>query len=463
MIKRLGFLLILVAPLSCKNDDSPEEAGTFIGDIQLQTQAQIEDFGNNGYSTVEGSIRIGGSLNDPRDIVSLTPLNSIDSIKGDLNIVGTTTLTNLGGLQNLEYVGGSVSIIYNADLTSINGIENLTAVGGGFNIGTNNLLQNLNLNLSLTTVGGDFSIGGLSIPNLNAFGSLRSVGSLLLSELPNITDLDGLSNLQTVSFSIRLIENFQLENITGLSNLNAISDITIQDNPSLTSLSGLEGITGSTGLYLRGNSALTDLTGLNNITNFRGNLIIAENANLESLNGLQTNISFVQERSTLSFWSLPKLQSFEAYTFSGKLSDLVFADLPLVEKLPTITQQDSVVTLVIAENDKLNNIDELNEIVFGADIQILKNPVLENVNGLSGIKSTYRLLVSENPIITNVDGFAALEEVIQSITIEINQSLSDFCGLTNAASAGGLSGEYKVSENGFNPSLQDILDGNCSN
>lgn len=460
--KHILTIALFIFLVGCKNDDTPGYSLSFVGDISLQTQSEIEDFGKNNYNTIQGSISIGGSQHEPLDIVSLAPLLGIDSISGNLSIIGTTTLPNLSGLQELKHVGGRVSIAYNQDLASVLGIENLVSVGGGFSIADNASLQSINLQMALETVEEDFSLARLAIPNIAAFSRLTSVGSLSLIRL-NITNLDGLNALVSSGFSLQLIENYRLENIRGLSNLNSVIDVSIWDNERLTSLSGLEGITSSISLSILRNTGLTDLTGLDNMTTFRGNLIVAGNRNLESLNGLQTNINFTQERSALSFWSLPKLQSMEAYTFSGQLSDVVFADLPLIEKLPILTEQDSIYSLVIAVNDKLTNIDELSEIAFSGTIQIYENPVLQNIDGLTSLKSTYSVVIRQNPALISVDGLSSLDEVIRSMTIENNQALNDFCGLTNAANNGGLNGKYTISQNAYNPSLQDIIDGNCDN
>ena len=41
-------------------------------------------------------------------------------------------------------------------------------------------------------------------------------------------------------------------------------------------------------------------------------------------------------------------------------------------------------------------------------------------------------------------------------------SLKNLCGLQNLLSNDGLKGNYNVSDNLFNPSKQEIIDGNCS-
>ncbi len=458
------FLLLFVIALSgCKNDDNPINNNTFSGDIVLQTQSQIEDLGASEVTKITGSVRIGGSAQALRDIVSLSPLNKIDSITGDLSIIGTSTLVNLGGLQRLKYVGGRVIINYNEDLNSLLGLENLQSTGKSFSIGENDALESIGVNMALSDVGEVFSVDNNGISDLNAFSNLTRVGDLNLSRLANLTDLDGLSALESIGFRLWISENPSLDNIRGLSNLSTVGDITLWNNNRLSSLEGLEGITGSTGLYLRGLPSLRDLTGLNNITSLRFNLIIADNENLESLNGLQTDIEFVQEKSILSMVNLPKLQTMDNYTFSGRLSELIFADLPLIESLPTFAEQDSVDYLAIAQNERLRNIDELVDLTFAVRLLLLQNSLIEHINGLSGLKSTFRMEILDNPRLNNLDGFSNLNEVIQDTRIENNQSLINLCGLTTAANADGLKGDYSVSANGFNPSIQDIKDGNCEN
>ena len=67
-----------------------------------------------------------------------------------------------------------------------------------------------------------------------------------------------------------------------------------------------------------------------------------------------------------------------------------------------------------------------------------------------------------NSSLVDLDGLSQLENVISDIQIVDNVNLSDFCGLNNLLINGSFSGNYFTNENAYNPTYQDMLDGNCS-
>ena len=62
--------------------------------------------------------------------------------------------------------------------------------------------------------------------------------------------------------------------------------------------------------------------------------------------------------------------------------------------------------------------------------------------------------------LANLDGLINVAGA-NSIRITSNATLKDFCGLTKLINGGGLTGNFSVSSNGYNPTMQDIMDGNC--
>src|SRR5690606_34942976 len=83
---------------------------------------------------------------------------------------------------------------------------------------------------------------------------------------PNLTNLDGLSNLTSVGGYLFIDSNSNLTNLDGLSNLTSVgADLVIQSNSSLTDISGLQNIDPTSilstyygvGLYIVGNTSLS--------------------------------------------------------------------------------------------------------------------------------------------------------------------------------------------------------------
>ena len=84
----------------------------------------------------------------------------------------------------------------------------------------------------------------------------------------DITNLNGLSNIDTIDGSLKIIGNDFLQHLTGLENLLSIGgnlEITDNDNNDIP-LNGLE-----------------NLYSLNNLQSVHGNIIIKDNDNLEHL------------------------------------------------------------------------------------------------------------------------------------------------------------------------------------
>lgn len=234
----------------------------FTGTVHLYTQEQVNNFGANHYTSVDGEIDISGNT-----INSLASLSDLIMANGILNI-NNTQLTSLNGLNNLRYVGGMFDIYNNPLLLNFNGLNNLEKVNNSFSIRNNASLINCNglNNLKYISNGGDFSI-----ENNN-----------------NLENLSGLDNLKGVSFSLHISYNSKLTSISALSNLEIINiEIYINDNPLLQSLNGLEKIKKVERLYIINNQALTNLNGLNNIESVGWVIKIDSNNNLTSLNGLE--------------------------------------------------------------------------------------------------------------------------------------------------------------------------------
>lgn len=99
----------------------------------------------------------------------------------------------------------------------------------------------------------------------------------------NITNLDGLSNIQVIDGDLDIHTNELLENLSGLDSLVSIhGDFVVTSNVLFEDFSGLENLTSIAGdLRISGNGSLTSLTGLENISpeSIEG-LTIAVNENL---------------------------------------------------------------------------------------------------------------------------------------------------------------------------------------
>ena len=65
-------------------------------------------------------------------------------------------------------------------------------------------------------------------------------------------------------------------------------------------------------------------------------------------------------------------------------------------------------------------------------------------------------------MITNLDNLSSLLSIGDNLEVIGNEGLTDLCGLQTLLINEGLGGFYNVSYNSYNPTQQDIIDGNCS-
>ena len=213
-----------------------------------------------------------------------------------------------------------------------------------------------------------------------------------------MTDQDNAAGTLTVMTS-------KLVDFTGLENLTKVSRLRIEGSENLLTLEGLNG--------------LVEITGDNSGHNM---LWIRYNPTLQNLNGL--------------------------------------------ESLRTIGKEDYHTNVSISGNPSLQNIDGLQKLttIGGPDSQngwnspslkIVGNESLTHINGLSSlnfVKGYIKFLFSHDMIGP------------EGPQVYGNINLTDFCGLQNLLVNGSYEGLISVSTyyDGFGPSAQDIIDGNCS-
>ena len=379
-MKQFCYILILLI-FSCSNDtvnQSQEQAcngPTFVGNVILTTQSDLDDFAAQGYCEIDGNISIGTDVNtNGDDIVSLANLSSINSISGTLSI-SAFSLTSLQGLENLESAG-KISLSYMLDLNSVDPFaQNLTTLN-------------------------ELSIVSCPIESLEPFQNLQSLDRLFLAfaETPSSP----------------------LNSLFGLHNIVGELDYLGLGHSNLINLDGLQGITSINELFIYGNSNLSSLLGLENVSEI-GMINLSTNVSLESILGFH-----------------PSIQS----------QSITIHDSPLVSDLSPLSNINSLsgsLNLSYLGIESLNDFSDL--VSIEGSLNIHGNLDLLTLNGLNNL--------------TNVG-----EEIIigtDSIFLQLNEQLTDFCALQNLFTNGTYNPEeVYIENNAYNPTIQDIIDGNCS-
>lgn len=352
------------------------DANAYNGDVQLNTQTEVTEFGQNNYCEINGELLIGfppAGSNDP--IVDLSALNGIQNV-GPLTIIGNTELETLTGLESLQEIGEDLSITLNDKLFDIDALSSVTSL----------------------------------------------LNKLVIERNAKINNLDGLSGITSmIEFEgvvpvVHIYDNMELENINGLFNLNFPNrgNVAILSNPMLTNLDGLSNISPTIdALLIWDNESLNSLAGISNLQSTEAELSIIGNESLQNLNGLHnlTNVS-----SNLEI-------------LGNNLSDLSGLD-----------------NLISVEGELYISFDQF----------------MTSLSGLENVNSVGRLWIRELNFLTNLDALDNLNSIESDLQISGNESLTDFCGLQNLVDQNGIGGQYIVNTNGYNPTLQDLIDGNCS-
>lgn len=252
-----------------------------------------------------------------------------------------------------------------------------TCPGAPLTLSTQSQVNNFPTNYpGCTEVGVSITISGSNITNLNGLSQLQSITkSLFILNCPALTSLSGLSNLTNISVELTIDNCDALTTLNGLQNLPFIGgSLTISGNALLNNISALSGIDYINGvLQITQNPALTNLTGLENVT-FTGRYL-----QINGNNGL---------------------------TSIGSLSSL--------------TQ--------VGNNVNTN----------GRYLVITSNPSLTTINGLNSLQSVGTYFdVSNNGNLTTLNAFSNLETVGGDMSITGNAKLTSILDFDNLSSVGG--------------------------
>lgn len=237
------------------NDD------VFVGDIVLQTQEEVDDFGNNTYSVIHGSLAITGD-----DITDLSVLNTITYISGTLRAFNANGISNFAGLQNLDSIGYSLLIENSNNLISLAGLDNLTFIGSRLEIkNCSNLLEIENLKHLAADLAIIYISNNPSLTTINGIRNITEIRNIHIHDNQSLENLNGLENIISTD-QLLIYRNENLTSISSLYNCNEITAVaSIDENPKLEKLEGLEGLNNINFLFIKDNISLVDLCSLENL------------------------------------------------------------------------------------------------------------------------------------------------------------------------------------------------------
>lgn len=307
-----------------------------------------------------------------------------------------------------------VNVLYinnNPNLQTLSGLENLNLIKFGLFVRDNNSLLNIDALSNVTTIGdyNDYWEDGriifviennASLTHVN-LPNLLSAKSARISDCPSLTSIE--MPLTTFFFTLRINDNPQINNLN-FQNLERLGYV------------GTGGI--NFGAFVISDTQLTNLNTFNNLTSSTAGVGISNNPLLQSLNGL-SNCRIGGEYASLGVINNDLITDLSGITFSN---------------------------------------------LTHAYVSILNNDSLLNIDALSSLTGIYNVNILNNSSLTNLDGLGNLNNcILGNLNVEDNSSLTDLCGpavfITNMNPS---NCNFSISNNQYNPTLQDLINGNCS-
>lgn len=290
-----------------------------------------------------------------------------------------------------------------------------------------------------TEIDGNLTIEGQDINNLNGLFSLVKTTTIVVKNNSQLNSLNGLQNVQTLR--VRVENNPLLENLQGIGQIidsgttSILSALVIKNNANLKSLSGIGQLPPNI------------------------DLLIEDNSELISLNGLQTTTS-----SSLGWWRIysnPKLESLLGLENLEEIFHLSILGNTLLTDLKFTSLTNVIKQLDIGTNNSLVDLSSISQLQSAPFLHIVNNNSLQNLNGLQNLTTVTNLSISQNEILQDISQISNLEEVVTKIEIHSNPSLVNFCVIYDLYVSGVLlnAGDWDIQFNGYNP---DIINGNCS-
>lgn len=212
----------------------------------------------------------------------------------------------------------------------------------GFKLGAKGVSSLPGTPYPAATVDGDIDLYSNAITNVNGLSSLQSIaGRLNLNGNTQLNDISGLASLRSVGGALFLSNNIPVADVNALASLQSVGGVLdLSQNPNLANVDGLSGLQSVGGhLSIFSESSLTNINGLSSLQTVGGSLNMPDNVNLANVSGLSS------------------LQA-----VGGELN--------------------------LRNNPKLTNVGGLSSLrSVGSNLYLYQNPGLTDLSGLSGLQT----------------------------------------------------------------------------
>jgi len=440
--------------------ESDAVSKVYEGDVILSNQQEVDEFGSEGYTEINGFLKFGPEIENVRK------LQGLQIIQGDLDLRFLKNLTTLEGLDDLVFVGEDLTIAYCDVLDDLTALGNIQEVVNYFSIHSNVSLTELPSFTEFKKTTGLEITSNNSLISINGFNSLEELDNLVISSNSELKSIISLNNIESL-ISLAIIDNFSLEQLDSFNNLSIVSgafpsaarDLLILRNQNLKLIEGFEVLDEVVNdLIIKENSSLTEIKTFRSLSRVGNEINIFDNERLLTVNTF-SNLQSCSSLFLSSNASLTEINNFdELLSISERLVILENINLERIDSFNNLT---TVGTFWVTNNDVLNSFEgfsTLNEIQN--DLILGSSPNLSDFS-LSLEKIGGKILLGGTNI-TDLSIFSNLIELGGDIGINSNPLLTNFCDIVSVINSG-WSGNCNITDNGFNPTCQEIADGICSN
>ncbi|OAB81535.1 hypothetical protein [Cochleicola gelatinilyticus] len=433
MIKFSTLIVLFCFLAGCSDDNSVVEEDVFDLSIEITSPFDIKgDIASSG----------GNIINEDDHTIlrkgvcySLTAAPTVNDLLIEHEGVATSFEVNLENLEfNTVYYARAFAettndIFYSDEVSFTTTNEcTLNVFEGDVTLTTQTEVDNFAIN-NYCSVTGDLRISegdatADPIVDISGLYNLRSLGSIIVSNTTLIESLEGLHNIDSISNSLAVVGNEQVINIDEFIKIDTpVRSITVFDNANLNSIEGISNI--------------------KELVKYEDNLPYLKISDCPLLNSLDPleGITANDGISGISIHGLPFITNIDALSnISGSIDVLDIFNMTSLQNINGIYSITSVNgRLYLSNNESLNNI-------LG----------FQSITTLSGFISIFN-----NDLLYNLDAFENVTQISGELEIVGNASLFDFCGIVDALDENNLD-DFSVYQNGFNPTLEDLLNGNCA-
>jgi hypothetical protein len=422
----------------------------------------------NGLQNLTSMARLVLSSNE--QLSDLSALSGPRTIGVSLELYQNHSLTSLSGMEDVHFSDTTDIQIIASSLTSLAGLPAADSLGS-VSLSDNPQLSDISALASLRKLDGLQLLNMPMITSLDAFSQITSIGYISIQNNVALTGLHGLHNITSISSFISIARQ-PFADLSGLENVVSIGHLNITDNANLTSLNGLQSIQYITGapsvpdtsaLTLSLNPVLKDISALNRVTSLGGTLKIEQCDALKDLHGLEGitsvggGLAFIQNKSLETLSALSNVTSVGiGYLLSG----------------PTLSR----LSFLVSRNTVLKDLGIRQVQSMPASLRIIFNQALENVNDLGSLEQVglnqpqdIDVVIVGNAALQNVDSLSSLRsiagnsEATKNLTVTENPMLNRFCGLYTVISEAPEDLRITIESNGTSTTPEQIVaDGPCS-